>query len=63
MTLTNENPELVCRVLFGFFNSFRGMLFDEDFKERFGVDTFLEVNLTNEIIDIQLPQNLIDIAN
>jgi len=50
--LSNENPELACRVLFGFFNSFRGILFNEDFKEQFGIDSFLEVNLTNEIIDI-----------
>lgn len=55
MTLDNDNPDLVCRVLFGFFNSFRGMVFDDDFKERFGVDTFLEVNLTNENKDIELP--------
>jgi hypothetical protein len=63
ITLTNDNPELVCRVLFGFFNSFRQLAFNESFKETFSIDTFLELNITNETLDIQLPPNLVDIAN
>jgi len=63
MTLTNENPQLVSRILFGFFHSFRNLKFDNTFKENFGIDSFLEVNLTNESLDIQLPQNLTDIIN
>jgi hypothetical protein len=48
LTLTNENPDLIARVLFGFFNSYRGMTFDEGFKERFGLDHFLKLNLASE---------------
>ena len=63
LTLTNENPELISRILFGFFNSFRNLAFDQTFKEKFGIDTFVEVNLTNEDTEVFLPPNLTEIMN
>jgi len=63
LTLTNENPELISRILFGFFNSFRNLAFDQTFKEKFGIDQFVEINLTNEDSEVFLPPNLTEIMN
>ena len=63
LTLSNENPELVARVLFGFFNSYKGMLFDNSFKKRFGLDHYLELDFAQENPEVQLPKNLVDTIN
>jgi adenylate kinase family enzyme len=63
MTLTNEQPELVSRVLFGFFHSFKNICFDDEFKKMFDIDSFLEVNLSGESASIQLPQNIVTVMN
>ena len=63
LTLSNENPELVARVLFGFFNSYKGMSFDNSFKKRFGLDHYLELDFAQENPDVQLPKNLFDSIN
>lgn len=63
MTLTSENPELACRVIFGFFNSFRGASFDKAFSEKFEIDQFIHVNLASESGDIELPSNLVRAAD
>jgi len=63
LTLSNENPELVARVLFGFFNSYKGMSFDNGFKSRFGIDHYLEIDFAFENPDVYLPKNLVDTIN
>jgi hypothetical protein len=47
ITLVNSDPDLVCRVLFGFFNSYRDFTFDSNFKRKFGIDSYLELDLSN----------------
>ena len=48
ITLANEDPDLVCRVLFGFYNSYRDLAFDNSFKSKFGIDQYLELDLSNQ---------------
>lgn len=59
LTLSAENPSLVCRVIFGMFSSYKKTTFET--KKR--LDKIVEINFTNECLDILLPQNIVDIAN
>ena len=63
ITLSNSDPDLACRVLFGFFNSYRDLVFDNSFKQRFGIDQYLELDLTNQNPNIQLPSNIVKAVN
>ena len=63
ITLSNTDPDLVCRVLFGFFNSYRDYCFDNQFKRKFGIDQYLELDISNQNAMIQLPSNIVKAIN
>lgn len=63
VVLANSDPNLNCRVLFGFFNSFLNQSFDNKFKSKYGIDQYLELDLTSHNPDIQLPLNLVKACN
>lgn len=47
-----DNPLVACRVIFGFFNSFKNVKFDAKFLESYSATNYLSLNLTNECPDI-----------
>lgn len=53
-----NDPGIALRVVFGFFNSFKNIRFDEEFLRSNDLDECVKVNLTNDDKDVQLPKNL-----
>lgn len=57
MTISNEDPERVVKILMLFFRQFNSVKFDESFLNK-GFDSILPVNLTIEHEDLQMPTNI-----
>ena len=57
MTISNEDPERVVKILMLFFRQFNSIKFDESFLSK-GFDSILPVNLTIEHEDLQMPANV-----
>jgi hypothetical protein len=55
ITLPNKDPDLVSRVLFGFFNSYSDTLFDNQFKKNFTFDRYFPLDMTNQNNEVMLP--------
>ena len=52
ITLTNNDPDLACRVLFGFFNSYKDLLFDNAFKKKFSIDRYMTLDMASHNSDV-----------
>ena len=51
-TLSGEDPDLACRVLFGYFNQYQNMNLNQEFLQKYRIDNYLRINLANESADV-----------
>ena len=59
ITMSNEHPERLAKILILFCQQFKSFKFDSSFEEEFGFDKMVKVNFTTEEHeDLQLPQNI-----
>ena len=58
LTMSNENPERLAKILVLFFQQFKGTQFTNHFAEEFGFDNLLKVRFTLEHEDLELPPKL-----
>ena len=59
ITMSNEHPERLAKILVLFCQQFKGFTFDESFEREFGFDSMIKANFTmEEHQDVQLPRNI-----
>ena len=58
LTMANDNPERLIKLLVLFFQQFKGARFDESFKDQYGFDDIIKFGFTLEHQDLELPPKL-----
>ena len=56
--LSSHDPDLACRVLFGYFIQYENVIFDSKFLQEYGFMEFMKVNMAGETELVETPSNL-----
>ena len=58
LTMPNDDPDRLLRIIVLFAQQFQGMTFNQSFKHEFGFDDMVKIGFTLEHADLELPNKL-----